>query len=161
MSQQDIGRPMLMPAQHFQRNVEASRGARRMSLLFRDQGSRTGDQLGCGPHCLGLRRRDARSSRRPGIEPSGRARRPRNQPEVFMEIEPEADPRQLEHLEALAERNRVARLRADKMSQRKEAMLRSREENFDTYFAGANRERALSGPGVAGGQGPRPCRGLG
>ena len=52
-----------------------------------------------------------------------------------------ADARHLDHLERLAERNRTARMRKDHASERKEALLRSREAGFDVCWSGANHDR--------------------
>ena len=58
-----------------------------------------------------------------------------------MEHAAAADARQLDHLERLAERNRMVRMRKDQASERKEALLRSREEGFDVCWSGANHDR--------------------
>ena len=54
------------------------------------------------------------------------------------------DDRAIDHLERLAERNRLVKARADKVEKRKEDVLRSREKGFDTLFSGANADRMES-----------------
>ena len=53
----------------------------------------------------------------------------------------DADPRHLAVLESLAEKNRIARLRADNKTRRQEATLKAKENGFDTMYSGANKER--------------------
>ena len=53
----------------------------------------------------------------------------------------EADPRTLDHLERLAERNRMRQSRQGLDDARRQERLRDLEQGFDTCWSGANSER--------------------